>query len=536
MAFNSTLGRFIIPLVVQADRNSTAKAFDEVGSQITRSAAALGFIGNALYNSITKPMIELGAAAVSTAGDFEMMRIGFAGMMDGNIAKADEMIAKIRDLAVKTPYETKGIAQGMQMMMAQGSMDADQAFEYSKKVADLARGSSQGYESIARNLSQAKGFGKLMTIDYREMVRAGFNPLARMNRELAKSLVAEGMTQEEATSKASAHNLGLLEKGLLSWDVLKREIDAATGKGGSHFGAATAAESSYVGQMNALREKWQITLQEIGDQFLPIVKPIQKVLMKMMDGLVKAVKWVTSASLWIKVPLMIVLGIIMAIPVILMGIAGLLGTIGTALMTVSAIMMIAKLGMLGFLAPLWSAVAGAWSFAAGIMAATWPFWLIVGVVLILIGLINLLADDFYAWQTGGISVFGDWYQAIVDLNNILDIMFDDLFTDWDNFCKAVTDNPIIKAITGVVTGADKGLTWIADRIMGVPENVAAPRGNRTATTTVGMGGVNVYIGGTDATSADISNAVYGGVSDVFNATRQNNQPTTGGSPYGWGFP
>lgn len=121
---------------------------NSVGVVSTAMSTAIGF--GVKYNS-----------------EIEQLQTSFE-VMSGSAEKATEIVQKLKDVGAKTPYDLKGLAQTTQTLMQYG-FSADQAYEATLNLGDIAQGSAEKMQSIALAYGQMSSAGKVNMQDIKQI-------------------------------------------------------------------------------------------------------------------------------------------------------------------------------------------------------------------------------------------------------------------------------------------------------------------------------------------------------------------------------
>ena len=158
--------------------------------------AAIG-TGLALNQVIAKP--------ISIADAYSSAKIGFSNLLGET--EGQKMMDDLDLFAKKTPFNTSGVIQNAQMMMAMGweAKDILKDMETIGNAAAATGKGTQGLEAIVRALSQIKTKGKLSTEELNQLSEQGISAKAMLAEQLGYGTGDKGIA---AMSKD-------LEKGLI---------------------------------------------------------------------------------------------------------------------------------------------------------------------------------------------------------------------------------------------------------------------------------------------------------------------------------
>lgn len=162
--------------------------------------AAVG-IGMAVNKFIAQPL--------GVADAYSSAKIGFSNLL-GDTA-GQKMMDDLDQFAKKTPFDTAGVIQNAQMMMAMG-WDAKDILRDMETIGNAAAATGKGtmgLEAIVRALSQIKTKGKLSTEELNQLSEQGIS---------AKAMLAEQLGYGTGDSGIAAMSKDL-EKGLIGSDT-----------------------------------------------------------------------------------------------------------------------------------------------------------------------------------------------------------------------------------------------------------------------------------------------------------------------------
>lgn len=194
--------------------------FREAARQSNRHLSRIGrgFSGRRILGSLggmRVGMHAVGAAAafagarmiglgVNTAAELERAEVGFAGLL-GSTEAASDMMRRLKEYAIDTPFNIEGLAPTTQKLLAMGEsfgVTEDNVFEFMTVFGNATAALGLGQDAMDRtiiNLGQMAGQGKVTAREMRDMANAlpGFQPW---------KVLAEGMGISEAAARDMATN------------------------------------------------------------------------------------------------------------------------------------------------------------------------------------------------------------------------------------------------------------------------------------------------------------------------------------------
>lgn len=206
---------------------------------------------------MVKKIVDLGVAAVKTAGEFEQLAVSFE-VLAGGVEQGKRLTAQIVELAAKTPLTTEALSDGARTLLSFGEA-SDEVINDLQLLGDITGGDAQRMQSLTLAFAQIGSTGKLAGQDLLQMINAGFNPLA---------IIAEKTGKSMATLKDE------MSKGLITFNDVKQAMIDATSEGGRFYGMMNKQSETLNGKISTLSDNWDILNKNIGDKFLPYIKTV----------------------------------------------------------------------------------------------------------------------------------------------------------------------------------------------------------------------------------------------------------------------
>lgn len=227
----------------------TANTLNQLSERTKKIGDSFSNAGRSLTTGITLPIIGLGAAALKTFGDFEMLTANFVTMFQGNEKAARDFLAQIENYANVTPYTTKSLAKNAQTMMSFG-MSSEKTMETLKRLGDIAGGNAERMDSLSLAFAQVSSAGRLQGQDLLQMINAGFNPLQIISKKTGKSM---------------ADLKKIMEKGGISAEAVAEAFKIATEKGGTFYKGAERGSKTLYGLFSTLKDEGEKSLRMLGE-------------------------------------------------------------------------------------------------------------------------------------------------------------------------------------------------------------------------------------------------------------------------------
>lgn len=177
--------------VIKGMAGSLKDLADEAKLGATVMAAGLSYIGK---------------KAIDAGSDFEQARIAL-NTMTGDTKVAGELLQKLSDFAIKTPFTLPEVLENSKMLMAMGSSTKNVIPEL-KMLGDVSAGLSVPLSRLALNFGQVRTVGHLTGRELRDFSVAGVPLLETLSKSLGKTkaelgdMVSDGEISFEMVNKA----------------------------------------------------------------------------------------------------------------------------------------------------------------------------------------------------------------------------------------------------------------------------------------------------------------------------------------------
>jgi len=158
-------------------------------ASLTRS---IGGMASAAFNNATE--LQNLTISLESLAAREQLATGTAKDMNEALSQAgpiaQDLLEKIRDLSVASPFEYKDVVSVFRLNMAFGQT-ADTSLKLTKAITDIAAASGQGgyiMQRLAYNFSQMSMTGQVTMRDIRDLAMAGFDLAKVFKDELSMSV------------------------------------------------------------------------------------------------------------------------------------------------------------------------------------------------------------------------------------------------------------------------------------------------------------------------------------------------------------
>jgi tape measure domain-containing protein len=240
------------------------KGFNVAGTAIKAS------LGAALAGGAAA--VGAGVKAVNAAADFEQTQVAFTTLI-GDAAKAEETLARLRELGAKTPFEFPELADAGRKLIAFGE-SADTVPETLRRIGDVSAGIQAPVNEIAELYGKARVQGRLFAEDINQLTGRGI-PIIQ---ELAKQF---GVSDSQVKK--------LVESGQVGFPAIEQAFVSLTSEGGKFAGMMDAQSRTTSGLFSTLKD----TINEV---FLTLGQPINDAIRPLVSEAIGLVQKLTPMA------------------------------------------------------------------------------------------------------------------------------------------------------------------------------------------------------------------------------------------------
>lgn len=235
---------------VSSDLEKVGGSAEGLGNRMTQAKTRGdgffgGLLGGAAKVGLATTGIGLFAGAATdliggmVAGNAEMESYATQfEVLTGSVENAGKMMDDLKVMGAKTPFEFTDLAAGTQTLLAFGRAQSDIIPELSM-LGDISGGNAEKMKSLSLVFGQVASNGKLMGGDLLQMINVGFNPLQIMADKTGKSM---GELRAD------------MEKGNISFDMVKDAMKTATSEGGQFFGMMDKQSGTFSGLASTFQD------------------------------------------------------------------------------------------------------------------------------------------------------------------------------------------------------------------------------------------------------------------------------------------
>lgn len=233
-----------------------AKAFDRGLKDINNKLGGL----KSIVGTISAAFAGVGVAGffgwgIKLAAEAETAQTAFEVLL-GSTEKAKKLLAELRELDIKTPFDIGQLRDASRVMLAFG-VDGEKVTSTLARIADIAGTDAEKLRALALAFSQTSAAGRLTGQDLLQFVNAGFNPLQEISRLTGRSLVELKK---------------LMEDGAISAKLVELAIVSATSEGGRFFQLSDKQSQTMQGRWNKLVGEIKLLATEIGESLVPAAR------------------------------------------------------------------------------------------------------------------------------------------------------------------------------------------------------------------------------------------------------------------------
>lgn len=225
-------------------RNATTSVVtdaDRMDYAMHRFAATLGKIG------VGVSLAGLVRQIAATRGEFQQLEVAFTTLLQSK-EKADALMSQMVDLAAKTPFDLKGVADGARQLLAYG-FAAEDVTGTLTRLGNVAAGLGLPLERLTYLYGTTAVQGRLYARDMLQFTSSGIPVL----QEMAKMY---GKTTEEINEMVSAGKIG--------FEDVKKVIEGMTNEGGQFYNLMQEQSKTITGLISNLGDALDTMFNDIG--------------------------------------------------------------------------------------------------------------------------------------------------------------------------------------------------------------------------------------------------------------------------------
>lgn len=265
-------------LKIGAKFDGLDKAFSDIGTMMRLQIAGAAMdVGRTLTDSLTRPLLDVGTAALKLGSDFQQTKIAFTTML-GSAERATAFLADLKAFAAGTPFEFPGLVDAARRLQALG-FASDQVIPSLRAIGDAAAalgGGAQMIDRVTLALGQMQSKGKVSAQEMNQLAESGIN---------AWKILADGM------GKTIPEVMKLAEKGMINAARAVPEILEGLNK---QFGGMMEKQAqTLAGQWSNVKDKITFIMMDLGEALAPAAQRAMDALQPLIaiaEGMVAAFK------------------------------------------------------------------------------------------------------------------------------------------------------------------------------------------------------------------------------------------------------
>ena len=190
---------------------------------------------------------------VDVRAQFELQQIALRSIIQDK-QKADEVFAKVQQLALKSPFSIMQLNTYTKQIAAYG-VEADKLVGTTKELADVSAGLGVDMGRLILAFGQVKTANYLRATEVRQFTEAGLNitqELANYFTELNGKMVTAGDVTE------------MITKRMVKFEDVAEVFHRVTSAGGMFYNMQEKQSEGLYGQMQRIKDAYSIMLNDIG--------------------------------------------------------------------------------------------------------------------------------------------------------------------------------------------------------------------------------------------------------------------------------
>jgi tape measure domain-containing protein len=245
---------------LSADTSALRTEFDALKRQIDDTEKKASGFGNTLRNAalafggiaLGDQLLQFGKDSLKAAADFQTLNLQFETFL-GSSEAAQKTIKELEEFSIETPFTDTEVQSAAKSLLAFG-LPAEELKETLTFLGNVSAGTGKDLAELSVIFGQIRASGKLTGGDLLQLINAGFNPLQTISEKTGKSV---GDLKKE------------MEKGNITFDLVKQAFIDATSAGGTFDGLIEKLSTSAAGRLSTLEGNFTKLQQTIGLALLP---------------------------------------------------------------------------------------------------------------------------------------------------------------------------------------------------------------------------------------------------------------------------
>lgn len=206
-----------------------------------------------LYSTIFQG-IRFAKKIRETTAEFELQRVSLGALIQ-DTAKAEQLFTKIKEAAIKSPFEIKDLVSYTKQLAAY-KIEANELFDTMMRLSDISAGLGADMSRIVLAYGQIKGAGVLKGTELRQITELGI-PMVDLLAKKLTALRGELVTTGDVFS--------MISDKAISFDIVKQIFDDMTNAGGMFYKMQEKQSETLAGKWSNLKDSISIMYDEMGN-------------------------------------------------------------------------------------------------------------------------------------------------------------------------------------------------------------------------------------------------------------------------------
>ena len=228
--------------------SSTSKKINEQHSYVSRLIKRMAvYASSSAFGNFLTNVREVTA-------QFELQRISLGAIIQDQ-ARANQLFEEIKTFALKSPVKILDLTKYTKQLAAY-KIGVDELFETTKKLTDVSVGLGVSMDRVVLAYGQVRARGALYSSEIRQFTEMGVPIVEELAAKLSK------VNGELVTSKDV---LKLVEKGAISFELVKEVFDDMTSAGGIFYNMQEKQGNTLYGMWQKLGDAAAMMYDQIGN-------------------------------------------------------------------------------------------------------------------------------------------------------------------------------------------------------------------------------------------------------------------------------
>ncbi len=237
---------------------SLASAYRQAHDAASKTSSVMSDMKSLLLQGgIVYGAQQFANSIIQTGGEIAQQHIALRNII-GDARKADELFAQTQQLALESPFKFGELNRDVKQLAAFG-VEADNLYDTTKRLADVASGLGVSFERLGLAYGQVKSRSWLDGKELRQFAYAGL-PLLQKIMELYNETGKDG--KNNYTTKDVRD---MITKRQVSFEDVDAVIKKMTDEGGQFYNMQYVLSDTLLGRWNKLIDAWDIMLGKFAD-------------------------------------------------------------------------------------------------------------------------------------------------------------------------------------------------------------------------------------------------------------------------------